>query len=929
MSDSRPDPDQLLARLQDEAARAARGKLKIFFGASAGVGKTYGMLAAARVQREQGVDVVVGVVETHGRAETEASLAGFEQLPRKAHEYRGRTLTEFDLDGALARKPALILVDELAHTNVAGSRHPKRWQDVEELLAAGIDVYTTVNVQHLDSLNDVVGGITGIRVRETVPDRVFDLADSVVLIDLPPDELLQRLREGKVYLPDQAEQAIQRFFRKGNLLALRELALRRTADRVDGDMLQYRREQSVSSVWQTRDSQLVCIGPGTEGERLVRRAARQAAQLDAPWHAVYVETPALQRLGAERRKAILAALKLASDMGAETAVLADADPVQAVARYAREHNLARLLVGASASGSWAFWRASFATRLARHAPDLDVVQAARDDAAARPSALSLSEPGQRFAAWHAPASAWLASVAACAVAAAVGGLLHPIVELTNIGMLFLLAVVLVGVRYGRGPAVLAAFLGVAAFDFLFVSPKFSFAVSDAQYLVTFAVMLSVGLITGQLTAGLKYQARVATHREARMRALYEMSRELSGALLPEQIAEICARFVGQTLDARPALLLADDADRLRPPLYGHAGGQGSPNVTDGPMVDMGIAQWAFDHGEPAGAGTDTLPAAPLLYQPLRAPMNVRGVLAFEFKDPRRLLAPEQRRLLDTFSSLVAIALERVHYVQVAQDTTVQMESEQLRNSLLAALSHDLRTPLTALVGEADMLANALTATPTNAARGTHPPDTKLRDTARAIRDQAMRLGALVNNLLDMARLQAGQVQLNLQWQPLEEVVGSALTLAAPLLGTRTVTVDLPPELPFLEFDAILMERVFYNLFENAGKYTPPGSRIALSARVAGERMEIRVADDGPGLPRGREEAVFEKFTRGARETPVSGVGLGLAICRAIVEAHHGRIRAENRAEGGVCFVITLPLGTPPAMDPEGEPLRALPGDDAP
>lgn len=929
MSDSRPDPDQLLARLQDEAARAARGKLKIFFGASAGVGKTYGMLAAARLQREQGVDVIVGVVETHGRAETEASLAGFEQLPRKSHEYRGRMLTEFDLDAALARKPALILVDELAHTNVAGSRHPKRWQDIEELLAAGIDVYTTVNVQHLDSLNDVVGGITGIRVRETVPDRVFDLADSVVLIDLPPDELLQRLREGKVYMPDQAEQAIQRFFRKGNLLALRELALRRTADRVDGDMLQYRREQSVSSVWQTRDSQLVCIGPGTDGERLVRRAARQAAQFDAPWHAVYVETPALQRLGAARRKAILAALKLAGDMGAETAVLADADPVQAVVRYAREHNLARLLVGASTPRSWGFWYASFATRLVRHAPDLDVVQAARDESGARPAALPLSESGQRFAAWRAPASAWLASVAACAVAAAVGGLLHPVVELTNIGMLFLLAVVLVGVRYGRGPAVLAAFLGVLAFDFLFVTPQFSLAVSDAQYLVTFAVMLSVGLITGQLTAGLKYQARVATHREARMRALYEMSRELSGALLPEQIAEICARFVGQTLDARPALLLADDTGRLRPPLYGHLGDQGG---TDGPMVDMGIAQWAFDHGEPAGAGTDTLPAAPLLYQPLRAPMNVRGVLALEFKDARRLLAPEQRRLLDTLSSLVAIALERVHYVQVAQDTTVQMESEQLRNSLLAALSHDLRTPLTALVGEADVLANALTSDPVSAPVSTQAnavPDTKLRDTARAIRDQAMRLGALVNNLLDMARLQAGHVQLNRQWQPLEEVVGSALTLAAPLLGTRTVTVDLPPELPFLEFDAILMERVFYNLFENAGKYTPAGSHIALSARVAGERMEIRVSDDGPGLPRGREEAVFEKFTRGARETPVSGVGLGLAICRAIVEAHHGRIRAENHPEGGVSFVITLPLGTPPAMDPEGEPLRTLPGDDAP
>lgn len=895
MADQRPDPDQLLDRIREEDARARRGRLKIFFGASAGVGKTYAMLGAARQQAGTGVDTVIGVIETHGRVETEAMAEGIERVALKEIPYRDRTLREFDLDAALTRKPALILVDELAHSNAPGSRHPKRWQDVEELLSAGINVYSTVNVQHLESLNDVVGGITGIRVWETVPDHVFDMADEVVLVDLPPDELLQRLKEGKVYLPNQAERAIRNFFRKGNLMALRELALRRTADRVDVEMLEYRREQAVSSVWQTRDSQVACIGPGGGGERLVRSAARIASRLDAPWHVIYVETPELQRLGKSRRQAVLSALKLAQEMGAETTVLSGNDVVDSVVRYAREHNLSRILVGRDHPRLWRPWHRSFADRVGQLAPDLDVMQIARNDGVRRRAA---DEPRLEgiFKPWQAPASAWLASVAACGIAAGVGSLLSPVVDLTNIGMLFLLAVVLVAVRYGRGPAVLAAFLGVAAFDFLFVSPQFSFAVSDVQYLVTFGVMLAVGLITGQLTAGLKYQARVATHRESRMRALYEMSRELSGALLPEQIAEICARFVETGLDARLALLLADDQDKLQVPLYGQDGG---------PAIDAGIAQWAFDHGEPAGLGTDTLPAAPILYQPLRAPMNLRGVLALEPKDPRRLLVPEQRRLLDTFAGLVAIALERVHYVHVAQSTTVQMESERLRNSLLAALSHDLRTPLTALVGEADGLA------------GSQPPlDSKRQATARSIRDQALRLSALVNNLLDMARLQAGHVQLNLQWQPLEEVVGSALSQAEQLLGDRDVSIDLPLDLPFLEFDATLMERVFFNLFENACKYTPPGSRIEISARPVDDLMEVTVSDNGPGLLRGREEAIFEKFTRGVKETAVSGVGLGLAICRAIVEAHHGHIRAENRPEGGVRFVMTLPLGKPPAMDVE-------------
>lgn len=894
MDDTRPDPDELLKRLQEEETQASRGKLKIFFGASAGVGKTYAMLSAARQQLLQGVDVVIGVVETHGRMETEVMTDGVARLPLREMSYRNRVLKEFDLDGAMARKPGLILVDELAHSNAAGTRHPKRWQDVEELLAAGINVYTTINVQHIETLNDVVGGITGIRVWETVPDKVFDTADEVVLVDLPPDELLQRLKEGKVYLPHQAERAIQNFFRKGNLIALRELALRRTADRVDGQMLKYRRDKLVASVWQTRESLLVCVGPGHNAEKVVRSAARNAARLDMLWHAVYVETPALQRLPEKQRQHILKALKLAQDMGAQTATLSGSDPVDVLVGYARAHNLAKVVVGRTLARPWRYGRRSFADRLGAHAPELDILQVARDEPRSAHSPRRRVEEAEAGGRERTPWQSFAKSGAACAATTGVAALLFPLFDLANIVMLFLLAVVLVAVRYGRGPAVFASFLSVAAFDFFFVPPRFSFAVSDVQYLLTFAVMLAVGLITGQLTAGLKYQARVATHRESRVRALYEMAQELSGALMPEQIAQICYRFVEYGFDARAALLLADPDNRLLPPL--DANDKAS-------TVDLGIAQWAYDHNQEAGLGTDTLPGSAVLYLPLQAPMRVRGVLAIEPQRSRRLMVPEQRRLLDTSCRLIAIALERVHFVEVAQNTTVQMESERLRNSLLAALSHDLRTPLTVLIGLADSLASA------------RPPLADAQqETAGSIRDEARRMNALVGNLLDMARLQSGEVRLDRQWQPLEEVVGTSLRLMAAQLARHTITVRLPGDLPLLEFDAVLMERVLCNLLENAAKYVPAGGEIGISAHAREDTAEIWVEDNGPGLRPGSEEEIFKKFNRGANQSTTTGVGLGLAICRAILDAHHGKIRAENRPQGGARFVMTLPLGQPPQVD---------------
>jgi two-component system sensor histidine kinase KdpD len=904
-SEQRPDPDLLLAKVKRQEAEAHRGKLRIYFGSSAGVGKTYAMLMAGRKLKAEGRDVVIGVVETHGRSETAALLGDLEILPPKLMSYRGKELTEFDLDAALLRQPSLILVDEFAHSNVQGARHPKRWQDVEELLAAGIDVLTTLNVQHLESLNDVVGGITNVRVWETVPDTVFDDADEVVLVDIPAEELLERLKAGKVYVAQQAERAANNFFRKGNLMALRELALRRTADRIEGDVQAYRVDKSIGSVWKTANALLTCVGPDAGAERVVRAAARLAGQLSAEWHAIYVETPALQRLPAARRERILGTLTLAKELGATTAVIADADVAASVVDYARSHNLSKLVIGRDPARRLWPWQRSSGQKLAMLAPDIDLIEVGRTD-----GAMQNGDARNSASSWPAPSGAEsgdrrkfkrLRYVWAALACVAVTLLSIPLAEhfdRSNIVAIFILTVVLVAVRFGRGAAALAAVLSVCSFDFFFVPPRFSFAVSDVQYILTFIIMLAVGLITGQLTAGLRFQARVAGHREERAGSLYEIARDLSGAVQIDQVVRISDESIARTFRASAALLLPNAAGQLAAT---------SSRIDTALAVDIGIAQWAFDKGQPAGFGTDTLPGTEVLYIPLRAPSHARGVLAVKAHNRRLLRIPEQRQLLDTFAALIAIALERVHYVELAQNAVVRMESERLRNSLLAALSHDLRTPLTVLVGLAESL--TLTKPPLSPAQ---------LETTAAIQDEARRMSTLVSNLLDMARIESGEVRLNLQWQPLEEVVGSALNATRGMLQRHLLEVHLPRDLPLVHIDALLIERVLVNLLENASKYTPPGSTIRLAAEVVADQLSVSVSDNGPGLPLGREEAVFQKFTRGERESATPGVGLGLSICRAIVESHQGRIVATHRPGGGARFTFTVPLGHPPAAAEEVE-----------
>ncbi|MGC2167193.1 MAG: sensor histidine kinase KdpD [Gallionella sp.] len=906
MNEQRPDPDALLEKVQLAEAKRLRGRLKIFFGACAGVGKTFGMLLAARERRAEGLDVVAGYVETHKRAETEQLLQGLEILPMRMVDYQNTQLRELDLDAALKRHPALILVDELAHSNAPGSRHPKRWQDVDELLDAGIDVYTAINVQHIESLNDVISQITGIPVWETVPDAVLESADEIELIDLPPDELLQRLKEGKVYLPQQAERAAQNFFRKGNLIALRELALRRTADRVDAQMRDYRDDHAIENVWQVKERLLVCIGPGGTAENLVRAAYRLAQSLKAEWIVVYIETAKLQSLSKEQRDAILGTLKLAEELGAETVTLGGHKLADEVISYAHTRNASRIMLGKPTFSGWKRWLfGSLVDTIVRQANDIDIHVVGKESDFLSQNKQNLyfsrsrlylglaSEEQHPLFKWR---IGYLWAVVATAICTAIAWLMLGGFDLANLIMVYLLGVVMVAARYGRGPSVLSSLLSVVLFDFCFVPPRFSFAVSDSQYLVTFAVMLLVALVISRMTASTHHQAKIAGHRERRIASLYAMSRELAATRGEENILRIAVKHVAEVFEAQAVILLPNETRRIVYPA--------SKGVTQSCHgSDLNVAQWVYDHAQMAGQGTDTLPGGDMLYIPLNAASGIIGVLALLPLNPARVALPEQQRLLETFTSQIAQALERVKLAAEAHNTQLKMETEQLRNTLLSAISHDLRTPLAAIVG---------------ASSGLVSDGDKLDNHARyelslTIYDEAIRMTGLANNLLDMARLEAGAVVLNRQWQPLEEVVGGALAGLTARMINHPVSVKLPHDLPLVEIDSMLIERVFANLLENAVKYTPHGTPIEISAASRSNELVVTVSDRGHGIPAGEEKRIFEKFHRIASEGNQGGAGLGLTICRSIIEAHGGRIWAENLPSGGAAFHFALPLSESPPM----------------
>jgi two-component system, OmpR family, sensor histidine kinase KdpD len=898
MIDRRPTPEELLKLAREEEARQARGKLKIFFGATAGVGKTYAMLEAAHEQLKNGVDVVVGWAESHDRAETEALLTGLEILPPRVTDYRGATLREFDLDAALARRPRIILMDELAHSNAPGSRHPKRWQDAVELLNAGIDVYTTVNVQHLESLNDIVTQITGVRIAETVPDSVMEQADDVELIDLPPDDLIQRLKEGKVYIPEQAQHAIENFFRKGNLIALREMALRRTAERVDQQMEVYRRDHAVQRPWPAGETIMVCVNMKPRGPRLVRAARQMAAGLHAKWLAVYVQTPRHLRLTDAERDRVNQTLRLAEELGAETATLTGEKVAQEILVYARGRNVTKIIIGKPVRARWKEWVfGSVVAELVRNSGEIDVYVITGEAGESRPM---IAPALTRTARWPAYGFA-VAGVAACT---AVAWFMAPYFDIANLIMVYLLGIVVIATRYGRGPSVLASCLSVAAFDFFFVAPPFTFDVAAVQYLLTFAVMLIVALVISGFTVRSRQQAELARSSERRTELLYALSRDLAMQRGLENVVRVALQHVTEIFGGQVAAFIADAEGHLALHHEPHRRFEFDPK-------ESGIVQWVFDHGERAGAGTNTLPGASALYLPLIGVKGPIGVLATRHEQKGQLLDPDQIHLLEMLTNQIALATGRTLLAAEAQQAHVAAETERTRNAILSAVSHDLRTPLATITGAASSLLED---------KGSLGPAAR-RELTQAIGQEANRLERLVTNLLGMMRLEAGVSHMDKAWHPFEEIVSASLGRLEGRLGDRTIETRFAPNLPLVHLDGVLMEQVLLNLFDNALKYAPPSTTIELSASVSDRALLVQIADRGSGIRPGDEERIFDKFYR-ADPLREGGVGLGLTICRGIIDAHGGRIWAENRPDGGAVFRFTLPLlDTPPHIEPERDDTR--------
>ena len=886
---TRPDPDQLLAQVETEEKAARNGKLKIFLGYAAGVGKTYAMLEAGHQRREEGLDVVIGYIETHKRAETEAMVEGFEILPRKDIEYHGVSIPEMDVDTLLARKPRLALVDELAHSNAPGSRHPKRYQDVLDLLEAGIDVYTTLNIQHLESLNDVVAQITGVQVRETIPDIVLDEASELELIDLPPDELLTRLTEGKVYVPEQAARAIEKFFRKGNLTALREMTMRRAAERVDNQMRTYMRSRAINRVWAAGERILVCVSPSGLGERLVRSARRLADELNAEWFALYVETPSHDALPPEKRDQVARTLHLAGELGARVRIIPTENSPQAIAKtimeYARKHNVTKIVAGKPVRPRWLdLVRGSMVDELIYRSGDIDVYVITSTEPAGIPPE---ENPFQR----HSSPSRYFWSVVLVVALTIFGHLVRHYLSPINLAMLYLLPVVVTAVFLGRGPSMLASFLGMLSFDFFFVPPYYTFAVSDTEYFLTFFVMLAVGLVISALSARAHEQAEAAQRRESDTAALYALSRDFAAADGLESVIKAIRTHItpefGQDvivfLPKGESLILYEDADT-------------SP-LPESRENELSLALWSFRHTTPAGYGTNTLPASEALYLPLKTSRQTVGVLSIKPILAGQQLTTEQRRLLEAFASQLAQAIERVSLSEQSRQIKLLQSAEKLQNALINSISHDLRTPLVTITG-------ALTSL--DEQEKTLAPDRK-RSLILTARSEADRLNRLVGNLLDMTRLEAGVLNVKATPSDVQDVIGASLGQCDARLAGRDVRVEIPAEFPTVNLDFVLIVHVLNNLIDNAIKYSAEGSPLDIKTGVLGQEMQISILDRGMGIPESDLERVFDKFYRVERPNQVGGTGLGLAICKGIIEAHGGRIWARNRDGGGTILTIALPL----------------------
>ncbi|MGA9014067.1 MAG: sensor histidine kinase KdpD [Acetobacteraceae bacterium] len=874
--EGRPSPDALL----ETAQQSARGRLKVFLGAAPGVGKTFEMLSAARARYQEGVDVVVGVVETHGRRETEALLDGMEIIPRRPVDYRGRTLAELDLDALLARRPQLALVDELAHTNAPGSRHPKRYMDVDELIAAGIDVYTTLNVQHVESLNDVIAQITRIRVRETVPDSIIDKADDIELIDLTPEDLIQRLRDGKVYVPHQAERAIRHYFSPGNLTALRELALRRTAQRVDKQMVRYMQAHAISGPWAAGERILACIGSDVAGADVVRHAKRMADSLKAPWTAVHVETGRDLNLGEAERDRIAEAMRLAERLGAETVTLPGQDVADTIAEYARANNVTHIIIVQQPRAWWReLFYGSLAQQLIRKSGGAGVHVLGRNSDASKP---------REFVVRTGEARAYLGSLAFVAVSLGGALLLHQRLGVASVAMAFLTAVLVSAVVYGLWPALFASFVSVLAYNFFFLPPLYTFTIADPENVAALFFFGVTAVIASNLTARVRAQAIVARQRARTTEELYQFSRKLASAANLDDLLWATVHQIALMLKVRVVILLPEDGR-----VAVRAGFPPEDMLDD---ADLAAAKWSWERNRTAGRGSDTLPGAKRLFMPMNTGRGAVGVVGIDSDEPGPILTPDQHRLLDALADQAALAIERVNLVEDVDRARLVAETDRLRAALLTSISHDLRTPLASILGSATSLSEAMDAS------------TRL-DLIHNIQDEAERLNRFIGNLLDMTRLESGPLRLRTGAIELSDAIGSALRRASKILAEHRTQVVLQPNLPMLDLDEVLFEQVLFNLLDNASKYAPAGSLVTIKARQDGGNVVVQVLDEGPGIPPADLEHVFDKFYRvGGADRRRAGTGLGLAICRGFVEAMHGSIVATNRTDrSGAVFTMTLPV----------------------
>jgi two-component system, OmpR family, sensor histidine kinase KdpD len=881
--DIRPSPEAMLKLAQAEEADEGKGKLKIFLGYAAGVGKTYAMLEAAWERRLDGRDVVAAYVESHGRFETDSLLAGLEIVPRTDIEHLGVRLPEMDIDAVLARKPQIALVDELAHTNAPGSRHEKRWQDVEELLAAGIDVYTTVNVQHFESLNDIVAQITGVAVRETVPDRLLDQAAEIRLVDIPPEDLLLRLQEGKIYIPEQAALAVEKFFKRGNLMALRELSMRRAAARVDDEMRAYMEARAIPGPWPATERLLVCISGSPYSERLIRTTRRLADEMNIPWFTLYVETPGGGRILRENRARVWKDLRLAENLGAQVATVTATTVAEAVIDYAVKHYVTRIVVGKPSRPRWReFLRPPLVDQIIRQSGGIDVYVVSIDSAETRPG--TAVPPHKEPLSWP----GYLKGAALVAGATVAGQLVRPFLAPTNLVMIYLLSVVLAAVRLGLRPAIATAFLSVLAFDFFFVPPHLTFAVADTEYLITFAALFTVGVVISKLVATAGERAVTIREREVQTASLYYLSRDLAAAADITAVLNAIIKNFGESFNGRMLILLPEGEH-----LEIKAAGEGMRLDEK----EMAVADWAFRNRQAAGRGTTTLGSAALLYLPFQTSTSVLGIVGVRLEEESDYSNPQSRRLLDAFASQATLAIERVQLVKQAEQAQLIQARESLERALLNSISHDLRTPLVSISGALDTLREKVH-TLADEAR------LELLDTAW---DEAERLNRFVGNLLDMTRLEAGAIKLKKEAQDVQDLVGCALAASERRLGTRKVEVRLPSDLPPVRVDMALMTQVLVNLLDNAVKYSPPDSSIEIAARTDGHLLRVEVADRGPGVPEADLRRIFDKFYRIPVPEGAGGTGLGLSICKGIVEAHGGKIQAEKRSGGGLRVIVTLPL----------------------